>query len=307
MSRPYTPLFAAIRHSRKMALLSDAAERLYLRLLPQCDDWGRIDRDPVLVNAEAWPLLKRTPEETEQAILALEHAGLLETHQLNGQRWIQVPDWEEKAGGCGRKSHRRVSHFPEPTSASRAEPGIPGQSRADAGISGRSLRGRARAQSQKQIQTQKKNQNKRQSHTSAAVAAGAEPEPVPEGYAETVTCYFDAFEGATGEKPAFGPLEGRKVKELLAKAETAARACAVIRYAHSDDWRTSHGRVTLQGIVSDFNGLLVGARNAWKAGLNKGQLAFVQNKLAEANDVVEEDPYEKLLRASEAEQPKQLP
>ena len=132
-----------------------------------------------------------------------------------------------------------------------------------------------------------------------------EAEPVPEGYAETVECYFECFQAAAGEKPSFRALEGRKIKELLAKAETPdgkgpERACAVIRYALSDHWRTSHGKVTLQGIVSEFNGLLVGARNAWKADLSKGQLAFVHGQVAEASGAPAADPlvYEKMIANS---------
>lgn len=139
MSRPYVPLFAAVRHSTKIADLSDHAARvLYFMLLPQCDAWGRMARDPRVVDVETWPMLRAGPDETERCLQELERAGLIESHEANGTRWIQVPDWEDKSGSIGRRDNRPKSRWPESTGSSRSGPVGGGRSRSETVGTGRS-------------------------------------------------------------------------------------------------------------------------------------------------------------------------
>lgn len=122
----YTPLFASIRHSAKLADLPDDTCRMfYLLLLAQCDAWGRIDARPPLLLAEVWPLLGKDAKETERCRDALIVAGLVELHEGDRRSWLQIPDWEDKAGAVGRKRERRGSMFPHPTPETHRLPPAP--------------------------------------------------------------------------------------------------------------------------------------------------------------------------------------
>jgi hypothetical protein len=138
VSRHYTPIFGNVRRSRKIGELpDDACVALYLMLLPQCDAWGRHDGRADVVNAEVWPRRRKTDEETSRCLVELERAGLITFHIGENAMWIQIPDWEEKAGSIGKRDHRTRSEFPASTdsnriavSHTRASPGQNGPTRA---------------------------------------------------------------------------------------------------------------------------------------------------------------------------------
>ncbi|MCC7014762.1 MAG: hypothetical protein IT454_19525 [Planctomycetes bacterium] len=139
MSRErYVPLFSSIRGSNKLAKLSDDTARMFwFFLLAQCDGWGRIDARPAMLNAEVWPLLGKSADDVRHCVEALEAVGLVERHSDGEREWLQLPDWEEKAGTVGKADHRRQSAFPDSTDETRQETGraepSTGQSRANAG------------------------------------------------------------------------------------------------------------------------------------------------------------------------------
>lgn len=132
MKREYVALFGAISTSEKLADLRDDAPRLfYTWLLAQCDVWGRITAKPRTLNAVVWPMLERTVEQTQAAVDACVAVNLLELHELDGDRWLQVPkeDWESKAGRLTPPNRRGRSEFPEGTDATRICAGAPGAER----------------------------------------------------------------------------------------------------------------------------------------------------------------------------------
>lgn len=156
MSRErYVPLFSSVRGSNKLAKLSDDTARMfYFFLLAQCDWWGRIDARPAMLNAEVWPLLGKSADDVRQCVDALESVGLVERHTDGELEWLQLPDWEEKAGAVGKADHRRQSAFPDSTDETRQAPVVsgptPGQSRANVGPEpgqSRASDGRSRASS----------------------------------------------------------------------------------------------------------------------------------------------------------------
>ncbi len=114
-TRPrFTPLFSSIRHSDKLAALPDDACRLfYLMLLAQCDAWGRHDARAKVLCADVWPLLDHDPKETERCRDACAKAGLILVLRDGDRMWIQVPDWEAKAGTIGKLDHRKQSEWPD--------------------------------------------------------------------------------------------------------------------------------------------------------------------------------------------------
>jgi hypothetical protein len=127
----FTPLFRGVCTSEKLAALPDDSCRLlYALLLANADSWGRQDGRPAIVNAAAWPLLWRSVEETVRCLDALESVGLIQRHEReDGRPYLVIPDWEEKAGLVGRRSHRRASEYPDPPVAARECPAPPSRAR----------------------------------------------------------------------------------------------------------------------------------------------------------------------------------
>jgi hypothetical protein len=116
VKREYVALFSAISLSERLARLESDSHRLfYTWLLAQCDQWGRIDAGARLLRAKVWPLLEHSVEETADAAIDLERVGLVIRHEQDGLTWLQVPDWDEKAGRLRRSERSAISKFPEPT------------------------------------------------------------------------------------------------------------------------------------------------------------------------------------------------
>lgn len=135
MRREWTPLLSRIRQSKKFAALPDDTVRMfYLLLLAQLDAWGRTYGEPVLVNSEVWPMLGRTPSDVTRCMSACEAVGLIEIHDVQGQVFTLLPDWEEKAGRIGKKD-RGKSEWPDPLPNSRIQSGVsPGLPRGESGV-----------------------------------------------------------------------------------------------------------------------------------------------------------------------------
>jgi len=125
MKREYVPLFSAVSTSEKLAdLKSDTHRLFYTWLLPQCDPWGRIEASPRILCAKVWPVLGHTAKETGTALDDCRRAGLLEVHERDGAAWVQVPDWESKAGKLRRTERCGRSKWPAPQDDSRTTPGV---------------------------------------------------------------------------------------------------------------------------------------------------------------------------------------
>jgi len=116
LKREYVPLFDSINTSTKLADLPDHKTRLfYVLLLPQCDAWGRIAAEPRQLMAKVWPLLGEDAASTQRCLEALISAGLVRLYANADLRWIQVPDWDDKAGRIGQvRRDRGASRFPAP-------------------------------------------------------------------------------------------------------------------------------------------------------------------------------------------------
>lgn len=126
MSRPYAPLFRAITTSERLANLpNDSARLFYSWLLTVVDDWGRVTANPRKLNALVWPMLAKSPKDTEKALEALRLAGLITVFPSEDGPFVQIPDHEDKSGSVGKRDHRRASHWPETASLAPLGPDWP--------------------------------------------------------------------------------------------------------------------------------------------------------------------------------------
>lgn len=123
MKRDYVPLFGTINTSTKLADLPDHRARLfYLLLLPQCDSWGRCTAEPRQLCARVWPMLGESPDSVRTCLAACAKAGLVHVFKEGDLTWLQVPDWEQKAGRVGHGSRRGASEWPSPPDQSGLSP-----------------------------------------------------------------------------------------------------------------------------------------------------------------------------------------
>lgn len=109
----WTALFDGVSHSEKLADLPDDTCRLFwFMLLAQADAWGCQDARPRMLGADVWPLLHKAPDETARCVAECAKVGLIALYKdADDTLFLRFPDWEEKAGSVGRKSHRPRSNF----------------------------------------------------------------------------------------------------------------------------------------------------------------------------------------------------
>ena len=75
--------------------LSPFQETAFVRLIVNCDDFGRFFGNPKIVSSRLYPLRDVTPEEMENALETLRNVGLIPRYVVDGKPYIQVNTWAE--------------------------------------------------------------------------------------------------------------------------------------------------------------------------------------------------------------------
>ena len=75
--------------------LSPFQETAFVRLIVNCDDFGRFFGNPKIVSSRLYPLRDVTPEEMENALETLRNVGLITRYVVDGKPYIQVNTWAE--------------------------------------------------------------------------------------------------------------------------------------------------------------------------------------------------------------------
>jgi len=102
-----------ISFSEKFADLANEASRtLYLMLIPHTDDYGRFDAGPRTFRATICPLLDYSIKEIGDFIEDLEEVGLIETYEVNGQKYGEVVGFDRFQ--TFRSDKDRISLYPAP-------------------------------------------------------------------------------------------------------------------------------------------------------------------------------------------------
>lgn len=111
------------RKSEKLAALTAEAERLWWRLVTMADDLGRIRDNPVLILAEAFPLMadRVSVEQVDAWLRELAYYKLVRRYQAEGQAVVWLIGWEEHQ----RIAYPSPSELPGPDREQR--PGKPGR------------------------------------------------------------------------------------------------------------------------------------------------------------------------------------
>ena len=106
---PNRILKESICTSENVDSLTPFQETVFVRLLVNCDDFGRFYGNPKIVSARLYPLKSITPEEMENALDALERADLITLYESDGKTFIQVRTWSEH-----QQKRATKSKFPDP-------------------------------------------------------------------------------------------------------------------------------------------------------------------------------------------------
>lgn len=106
--RTWTAVHSAINRSLKLAELNGHAARVFFhQLLQAVDSHGCIDARPHILLVEVWPLLGETIASTEAAARELERVGLVVRKRDAKAEWLEIPDWDDKAGALIRNRGKR--------------------------------------------------------------------------------------------------------------------------------------------------------------------------------------------------------
>lgn len=106
----------SISVSEKVNMLPDIFDMLlFTWLVPHTDDFGRLTGSPAKVKALVVPMLDKSIRDVERALSELHSAELIIWYECNGDRYIQIVNFEKHQQGL----HKRTkSKFPEAPSNS---------------------------------------------------------------------------------------------------------------------------------------------------------------------------------------------
>ena len=120
MARIRTIKPEALQH-RKVGRLSDRAFRLWICLLTQADDEGRLVADVDQLRLEAFGYQDRTkPAHVAAALDEIRASGLIRLYRQNGTRYADFPSWHDHQ----RPAHATPSKLPAFTLASEDSGGF---------------------------------------------------------------------------------------------------------------------------------------------------------------------------------------
>ena len=88
------------------------AQAMFIGLITQADDEGRLRGAPSLLRGQLWPYKSLTDTQAEKWLGELASASLVHPYTVAGARYIALVDWSKHQ----RISHRRDSELPPPPS-----------------------------------------------------------------------------------------------------------------------------------------------------------------------------------------------
>ena len=84
--------------------LTPFEETLFVRLMVNCDDYGRFDGRPKILSARLYPLKQITPEQIKDALDSLVAADLVTMYEVDGKPFLHLNSWEKHQQRRANKS-----------------------------------------------------------------------------------------------------------------------------------------------------------------------------------------------------------
>ena len=95
--------------SENVDQLTPFQETVFVRLMVNCDDFGRFDGRAKILSSRLFPLKNITPEEMETAVDALVKADLATVYQVDGKPYICLKTWDKH-----QQTRASKSKYPSP-------------------------------------------------------------------------------------------------------------------------------------------------------------------------------------------------
>ena len=95
--------------SENVDQLTAFQETFFVRLMVNCDDFGRMDARARIIAARLYPLKDVKPAQIEEALTALESADLIIRYTVDGKPYLQMTTWERH-----QQIRAKKSKYPSP-------------------------------------------------------------------------------------------------------------------------------------------------------------------------------------------------
>ena len=95
--------------SENVDQLTAFQETAFVRLIVNCDDFGRFFGNPKILASRLFPLKNVTPEEMSETLKALVSADLVTVYEVDGKPFVQMNTWADH-----QQTRAKKSKFPEP-------------------------------------------------------------------------------------------------------------------------------------------------------------------------------------------------
>lgn len=204
---PNRILKESICTSDTLEALSPEEERLFYRLMVQCDDYGRFEARPAIVRARCFPLKVDSISDADvgQWISALERAGLLAVYSVGGRPYLQMVTWDRH-----QQRRAKVSKYPDPSASDATRNHV----LADAGNSPR-IRNRIRGIENRESVFEESRTGSKRTAKAAAGGPGVPTEKVVKQAGPSLAPLVDAFRGEGLPSPVFIGVEPKRAQALL--------------------------------------------------------------------------------------------
>lgn len=91
-------------------------ECFFYRLIVNCDDFGRFDARPKILNARLFPLKTLRDEQISKALEKLQLAGIIEVYEYDGKPYLQLVTWVRH-----QQVRNKRSKYPAPEEGTRIQ------------------------------------------------------------------------------------------------------------------------------------------------------------------------------------------
>lgn len=89
--------------------LTPFEETVFVRLIVNCDDFGRFDARPKILSSKLFPLKEISVEEMRNALSALVNANLVTVYEVDGKPYLHLNSWEKH-----QQTRATKSKYPAP-------------------------------------------------------------------------------------------------------------------------------------------------------------------------------------------------
>lgn len=97
--------------------LSSFEETVFVRLIVNCDDYGRLDARPAILKAKLFPLRDRLPcKDIERALVKLADIGCVKLYSVDSKPYLYLPAW-----GVHQNVRAKKSKYPAPDEVSEQQ------------------------------------------------------------------------------------------------------------------------------------------------------------------------------------------